>query len=314
MKFRPAFAVLSMTLALAACGGELPWEKKAAEPEAQGHSGPPTVSPIDQPIETGTTGVAISTAEAVTMGTNMFRASGQGWVATAGANSVVYERPGQKSVGVATRRMTYGKGVEFIGVMSGRPFALNIQAAECTDASGAKQPFTARLSTAGGKMNGCATATDVMPKAQTQASSATAKPKAAAPKAAPKAAAPAAAAATTDTGTTETTTLATTTPATTPATTSAPATTTPATTTPAPAVTAPETPVPATETPAATETTTTPATTAPATPAPATTTPAPAAPVVTAPAIPAPVVTAPVVTPAPAATPSTEGEAAGSAN
>ncbi|MDN3712293.1 hypothetical protein QWZ10_11855 [Paracoccus cavernae] len=322
MKFRPAFAVLSMTLALAACGGELPWEKKAAEPEAQGHSGPPTVSPIDQPIETGTTGVAISTAEASTMATNMFRASGQGWVATAGAKSVVYERPGQKSVGVATRRMTYGKGVEFIGVMSGRPFALNIQAAECTDASGAKQPFTARLSTAGGKMNGCASATDVMPKAQTQASSATAKPKAAAPKAAPKAAAPAAAAAaTTDTGSTETTTPATTTPATTPA----PATTAPAATTPAPAVTAPAvdapatpatpaTPAPASDAPAAAGTTTTPATPAPATPAPATTTPAPAAPVVTAPVIPAPVVTAPVVTPAPAATPSTEGEAAGSAN
>ena len=322
MKFRPAFAVLSMTLALAACGGELPWEKKSAEPEVQGHTGPPTVSPIDQPIETGTTGVAISTAEATTMATNMFRASGQGWVATAGANSVVYERPGQRSVGVSTRRMTYGKGVEFIGVMSGRPFALNIQAGECTDASGAKHPFTARLSTASGKQTGCAAATDVMPKAQVQASSATAKPKAAAPKAAPKAA-PAAAAPAEDKPDNAATTPAATTPATTAPATTAPSTTAPATTAPA---TTPATPgTPAATTPAA------PVVTAPAAQTPAAETPAetPAAPAVTAPATtpavtpsatpsvtpPAPVVTAPVI-PAPAATTETTtgGEAAAGAN
>ncbi len=288
MKFRPAFAVLSMTLALAACGSEMPWQKKAAEPEVQqGHSGPPTVSPIDQPIETGGESRAVSTADAATMGTKMFRAAGQGWVATAGDSSVVYERPGQKSVGVTTRRMTYARGVEFIGVMSGRPFSLNVQSTECTDASGAKHPFTARLSAAGAKLTGCASATDTMPKAQIKASSATSKPKAAAKPAAPKAA-PAKAAEPAVTETPATTAPATTTPATTPA------TTTPATTSTTPEATTPATTTPATSAPAA------PATPAPATTSPAITAPATPAPAVTAPATPAPVVTAPVVIPAPA--------------
>ena len=51
MKFRSAFAVLSMTVALAACS-ELPFQKDA-EPAAKGHVGPPGVSPLEQPIETG---------------------------------------------------------------------------------------------------------------------------------------------------------------------------------------------------------------------------------------------------------------------
>ena len=57
MKFRSAFAVLSMTVALAACG-QLPFQKTAetaSAPAAAGHSGPPAVSPLQQPIETGTT-------------------------------------------------------------------------------------------------------------------------------------------------------------------------------------------------------------------------------------------------------------------
>ena len=61
MNFRSAFAVLSMTVALTACG-QLPFQQ--SEPEAPAHSGPPTVSPLDQPIETGAEAIPVSTAEA----------------------------------------------------------------------------------------------------------------------------------------------------------------------------------------------------------------------------------------------------------
>ena len=60
MKFRSAFAVLSMTVALAACS-ELPFQT-AAKPEATGHVGPPGVSPLEQPIETGAELVPVATA------------------------------------------------------------------------------------------------------------------------------------------------------------------------------------------------------------------------------------------------------------
>lgn len=223
MKFRSAFAVLSMTVALAACGN-LPFqqEERAEEAAPATHSGPPAVSPLEQPIETGAAGVPVATAEASTMATAIFRASGAGWTVTAADKTAVYERPGAKSVGVSVRRMTYGKGVEFIGTMNGSVFALNIRAQAC-EAGGQKAPFTANLRVGSQRLTGCAAATDTMPKAQVQASSAAPKPKAAPKPAAaaqPKPAAPA-----------------------------TPAPATPATEAPAPATSAPATSAPATPAP-----------------------------------------------------------------
>lgn len=262
MNFRSAFAVLSMTVALTACG-QLPFQQ--SEPEAPAHSGPPTVSPLDQPIETGAEAIPVSTAEASTMQTAMFRAAGNGWVATASDKTAVLERAGAKSVGVTVRRMTYGRGVEFVGSMNGQVFSLNIRAAECDTGSG-KAPFSARLKVGSQSMTGCAAPTDTMPKAQVKAASAAPKPTAAAKPATPaaKPATPASAPA----------------PAAPPAPAAAPATE-PASTpeaTPAPAA-EPATP-PAAETPA-------PAEPAATTPAPAATTPATSAPEA-APAEPAP--------------------------
>lgn len=261
MKFRSAFAVLSMTVALAACG-ELPFQK-AAEPEAPAHSGPPGVSPLEQPIETGTAGTAVATAEASTMNTAIFRAAGAGWTVSAADKSAVYERPGQKSVGVTVRRMTYARGVEFIGNMNGAIFALNIQAAEC-DAGGQKAPFTAKLRVGSQRMTGCAVAADGMPKAQVKASSASPKPKAVA-KPKPPAAKPAEPKpAVEPEKPVETTPAATTTPATTTMTT-APATSTPA----APATAAPAEPATSPAVPDTAPATPVPASPEPATPAPA---------------------------------------------
>ncbi|WP_347267488.1 hypothetical protein [Paracoccus sp. (in: a-proteobacteria)] len=185
MKIRSAFAVLSMTVALAACGN-LPFQQQERAAEAPGHSGPPTVSPLEQPIETGAAGRAVATAEASTTATAMFKAAGPGWTATAADKTAVYERPGQKSLGVAVRRMSYARGTEFIGNMNGQVFALNIRAEAC-ETNGGKWPFTATLRVGSQRLTGCAAATDVMPKAQARASSAGPKPKAAAKPAAPAA-------------------------------------------------------------------------------------------------------------------------------
>ncbi|MTH34584.1 hypothetical protein GL279_08225 [Paracoccus limosus] len=251
MKIRSALAVLSMTVALTACG-ELPFLKSTeapAAPEAPAtHAGPPAVSPLEQPIETGSENVPVAMAEASTLGTAMFRAVGAGWTVTAADKTAVYERSGQKSVGVTVRRMTYAKGVEFIGTMNGSVFSLNVRAQSC-EAGGSTAPFTARLKVGGQTLTGCATPTDSMPKAQVKASSATPKPKATAKPAATKPVAPAskpAAASTTTTAPATSTAPATTIPAS-PTTSPTPATETPATTTPV--ITAPANPAP--ETPAA---------------------------------------------------------------
>ncbi|MFJ1291552.1 hypothetical protein ACEPPZ_05585 [Paracoccus yeei] len=251
MNFRSAFAVLSMTVALTACG-QLPFQQ--SEPEAPAHSGPPTVSPLDQPIETGAEAIPVSTAEASTMQTAMFRAAGNGWVATASDKTAVLERAGAKSVGVTVRRMTYGRGVEFVGSMNGQVFSLNIRAAECDTGSG-KAPFSARLKVGSQSMTGCAAPTDTMPKAQVKAASAAPKPKAAAKPATPAAKpatpaatpAPAAAPATEPASTPETTPESTPAPAAEPASPPAaetPAPAEPAATTPAPAATTPATSAP----------------------------------------------------------------------
>lgn len=277
MKFRSAFAVLTMTVALAACGN-LPFQQQERAAETPSHSGPPGVSPLEQPIETGAEATPLATAEASTMGTAIFRAAGSGWTATAGDKTAVYERAGAKSVGVTVRRMTYAKGVEFVGNMNGQVFALNIRAQAC-EAGGQKTPFTANLRVGSQRLAGCAAPTDVMPKAQVKASSAAPKPKST-----PKPATPAAKPAEPKPAATET-------PATTTPATPAPASPTPATTTPpaptatptpaeTPTVTPTVTPIPAptvTETP--TPTTETPAPTTPAPSGTATETPAPVLPV-----------------------------------
>ncbi|MTH77178.1 hypothetical protein [Paracoccus aestuariivivens] len=266
MKFRSAFAVLAMSVAVTACG-ELPFQKNTPEeaPAVEKPAGPPAVSPIDSPIETGEEGRPLATAEANTANIAMFRAAGAGWTVTANNSRAVYERSGAKSTAVSVRRMTYARGVEFIGTMNGSVFSLNVQAAEC-QAGDVKTPFTAKLRVGSQRLSGCAAATDTMPKAQVTASSAAPKPKSTAK---PKpAAAPVAKPA--DPATTTPSTATTPAPA---ATETAPATTAPVTSTPlAPAVT---TPAPAAETPAATPApATTPAPAATTTPeAPAATTP-----------------------------------------
>lgn len=305
----PRLALVALlTLPLAACdAAKLPGFGTAEEPQVEGHKGPPGVSPLEQPIETGASEArAVSTAEARTYETAAFSARGNEpfWAVDAAGSTALYKTPdNQRGRPVRVNRLAFADGVEYIGVLNGRPFVLTVRARDCQDSmSGEKFPMSAELTVSGRTSRGCAGP------ASAEVATAVAAIRAPAP-AAPRAAAPAASrpAATRPAAAPAATTPATPAPATTTPATPAPATTTPATSTPAeiPAAPEPETTTPPTTgtatgtapaaTPAATpEATSTPAE-APAA-SPATTLPAPA---VTLPATP-PVLPAPAPAPAPA--------------
>lgn len=288
-----------MTLPLAACDGAglpgLGGEQQA--PVAEGHKGPPGVSPLDQPIEVGGETRAVATADAATHTTAAFSARGNEpfWAVDVAGTTAIYKTPeNQRGRAVLVNRLTFAQGVEYVGVLNGRPFTLNIRGAACQDSmSGEKFPMTARLTTSGRSVTGCAGPATAEVAAATAATKAVA-PAAPKPRNVPKPAAARPAPAATPAPAAE---PAASTPADTPAPTAASpaapsATTTtapaPTSTTPAPATTTPAAPAPAAVEPAA-PTTTAPATTAPATPA------------VPAPALQLPATPPAVSTPAPAA-------------
>lgn len=291
-----------MTLPLAACDGAglpgLGGEQQA--PVAEGHKGPPGVSPLEQAIETGGETRAVATADAATHNTAAFSARGNEpfWAVDVAGTTAIYKTPdNQRGRAVLVNRLTFAQGVEYVGVLNGRPFTLNIRGTECQDSmSDDKFPMTARLTTSGRSVTGCAGPASAEVAAATAATKAVA-PAAPKPRNVPKPAAtrPAATPAPAATPTP----AATTTPAapTDAATTPAPTTSSPAVETPAPAASAPVTTPAAPSTPA----TPAPATTTPAAPAPATTTPA--TPTVPAPTLQLPTTPPAVSTPAPAAEP-----------
>lgn len=242
----PRLALIAlMTLPLAACQGiELPgMPPQQQAPQAEGHKGPPGVSPLEAPIETGAAGTVVATADARTHATAAFSARGNEpfWAVDVAGKTALYKTPqNQKGRAVRVERLTFAGGVEYIGVLDGRPFTLTVRGTDCQDSmSGEKFPMTAQLKTAGGTRSGCAGPASAE---VAQAVAAIRAPAPAAPKAAPARAASSGSAA----------------PSARPA---APTRTAP----PAPAA-----PAPAPESPAATTTTETPATTTPVTPAPAT--------------------------------------------
>lgn len=271
----PRVALIAlMILPLAACEGTgLPGFGAQQEPQAPTHSGPPTVSPLEQPIETGAAeGQPVSTAEAGTYNTAAFSARGNEpfWAVDVAGNTAIYKTPGnQRGQAVQVNRLAFAKGVEYIGVLNGRPFVVNIRSGACEDdMSGEDFPMTATLTVSGRTNRGCAGPATAEVAAKVAATKA---PAPAAPKAkrtaAPKPAAAPRPAPVATTPPAETTAPAATT--TTPAATGTPATTTPTTT--APATTAPA--ASTTTTPPTTTTDTPAATTAPVVPAPAMTLP-----------------------------------------
>ena len=156
------FALIAlMSMSLAACEGTgLPGMSKDAPVEEQGHKGPPGVSPLDAPIETGAEGAAVSTAEARTLNTNAFTARGNEpfWSVDASGKTAIYKTPSnQKGRAVRVERLTFAEGVEYIGVLDGSPFVLTVRGRDCTDSmSGQKFPMTAELKVGGRRNQGCA--------------------------------------------------------------------------------------------------------------------------------------------------------------
>ncbi|MDO5630932.1 MAG: hypothetical protein Q4G22_03745 [Paracoccus sp. (in: a-proteobacteria)] len=256
MKMRLA-ALAVLPFALAACDmanlSRQPAEEPAAAEEQAGPPRPPEVSPLQQPIEiAGAAQRAVATAEASTVDTRSFMAQGEGWSVEIQGDVAQYRRGGNPR-SVAVNRLVFARGVEYVGVLDGAPFALTIRGTACGNA-----PMTASLRAGGRTLSGCAAPAEArtLPRPAPQA---TARPAASRPAATRPAATPAPAArpstapaAETPATTPAPTTTPATPPASTPATPAAP-TSTPAPATPAPATepAAPATPAPA-QTPAAT--------------------------------------------------------------
>ncbi|RJL07048.1 COG3650 family protein, partial [Paracoccus siganidrum] len=163
MPLSPRLALLALlTLPLAACEGTgLPGFGAQDDPQAEGHRGPPSVSPLEAPIETGAAEArAVATAEAQTHNTAAFSARGNEpfWAVDVAGNTAIYKTPSnQRGQAIRVNRLTFAEGVEYIGVLGGRPFTVNIRAAECRDSmSGDRFPMTATLTVSGRSERGCA--------------------------------------------------------------------------------------------------------------------------------------------------------------
>ncbi|MDB6176078.1 hypothetical protein PAF17_00980 [Paracoccus sp. Z330] len=212
----PRLALIALlTLPLAACEGTgIPGLGSQQDAQVEGHKGPPSVSPLEQPIETGEApGKAVATAEGTTNSTGAFSARGNEpfWAVDVAGGTAIYKTPGnQKGRAIRVNRLTFDKGVEYVGVLSGRPFVLNIRGAACQDTmSDEKFPFTATLTVSGRSNSGCASpaSAEVANAVAATKAPAPAAPRRSQPAAAPKpaptrpATAPAAAAAVTETET-----------------------------------------------------------------------------------------------------------------
>lgn len=161
MSLRHAFIALAI-LPLAACEGTgFPGMRGAAQPDLPAHSGPPSVSPLEVPIETGASAPRpVSTAEARTLNTAAFSASGQQpfWAVDAAGRTAIYKSAdNQRGRAIRVDRLTFAEGVEYVGIHAGRPFALTVRAGACTDSvSGKRLPMTATLKVSGRMLQGCA--------------------------------------------------------------------------------------------------------------------------------------------------------------
>ena len=72
--------------------------------------------------------------------------------------TAVYRTPdNQSGRQIQVNRLVFDQGVEYIGVLGGRPFVLNLRATECQDSMADERfPLTARLTVAGQTQTGCA--------------------------------------------------------------------------------------------------------------------------------------------------------------
>ena len=112
---------------------------------------------------------AVSTAEAETLNTAAFVARGNEpfWRVDVSGSTAKYQTPeNQKGRNVAVNRLVYAAGVEYIGVLDGVPFSLNINGKDCVDdMSGEKFPMSASLRIGSRTTKGCASPAEAAPAA-----------------------------------------------------------------------------------------------------------------------------------------------------
>lgn len=163
-------AVLAlMTLPLAACDSAamtdlrrgIGLDQTPAEPEQPAGPRPPAVSPLEQPIETAATAPRpVQMAEPLTYRSTAFIARGNepSWDVQISGGTAVYRTPDSPDGRqIAVNRLVFNQGVEYVGVLNGRPFVVNMRAAACQDSmSGERSPLTARLTVSGQTRTGCA--------------------------------------------------------------------------------------------------------------------------------------------------------------
>ncbi|MBU2958084.1 hypothetical protein Q4511_10375 [Paracoccus sp. 1_MG-2023] len=172
MTLRPAPARLALlaliTLPLAGCDSaamtdlrrNIGLEEAAPEPQDPAQPRPPAVSPLEQPIETGAEAPrAIPGAEPLTYNATAFVARGNEpfWNVEISGGSATYRTPdNQNGRSVSVDRIVFADGVEYVGVLDGRPFVVNLRAQECQDTmADEKFPLTASLTVRGQKLSGC---------------------------------------------------------------------------------------------------------------------------------------------------------------
>lgn len=167
----PRIALIAlMTLPLAACDSEamtdlrrnLGMEEAAeAQPEEPEGPRPPAVSPLVAPIETGATAPApVPTVEPLTYQATAFVARGNEpfWNVQVAGNTATYRTPeNQNGRQIQVNRLAFAGGVEYIGVLNGQPFVLNMRPGRCQDSMADQRfPLTARLTVRGNTVEGCA--------------------------------------------------------------------------------------------------------------------------------------------------------------
>ena len=166
MKLRLA-ALALIPLALAACDdlqSELGLKPEPAPVEAAtplDQLQPPTVSPLQQPIEVaGGDQAAAVNADSETLNTTAFVARGNEpfWTVEVAGNTALYKTPeNQTGRQVQVNRLVFAQGVEYVGALGDTAFALTIRGTDCVDdMSGEKFPMTATLRIGTRSNNGCA--------------------------------------------------------------------------------------------------------------------------------------------------------------
>ncbi|MBM3603830.1 MAG: hypothetical protein FJX25_03525 [Alphaproteobacteria bacterium] len=165
-----------LTLPVAACDSEamtdlrrnIGMEGAEQEPQAPEGPRPPAVSPLVEPIETGAAAPRpIPTVEPVTYRSTAFVAGSNEpfWNVQISGNTATYRTaPDEAGREIQVNRLTFATGVEYVGVLDGRPFVVNLRAIPCRDGaprerfrlpSRDRSPLTARLTVGGQTIGGC---------------------------------------------------------------------------------------------------------------------------------------------------------------